>query len=69
MEFSRDAKIEINSLVSDIIDLHETAFKDGQKDIVDKLRILVQQKDSESDTVAAEVLVWAIKKLTRHVSD
>jgi hypothetical protein len=48
--------------IDDIIRLVASHEK---KKLLDKLRQLIQEKDSHNDIVAAETLSWALKQLLR----
>ena len=57
---SREAKIDVNNLMTRINNLYEQAYDDGRREILSSIRLALQKKDAEGDHLAVAVILWLL---------
>lgn len=64
---SRDAKIETNLIMARIEELYDLAYDDGRKELMEVLSFAIQEKDSQGDQVALDVLLWLRERMINNL--
>jgi hypothetical protein len=64
---SRDAQIETNLIMLRVQELYDLAYDDGRKELMEVLNFAIQEKDSQGDQIAMDVLVWVRERMINNL--
>lgn len=64
LSIGKAGRIQLDIIENHLIELYYAGVEEERMRILTEIRMMIQEKDSLNDSIAVEVLDWAIERLT-----